>query len=43
MDIPQALIDDIVQNEVGAGDIYKITMSLTDGITLKDGYKTRDK
>lgn len=43
MDIPQVLIDDIVQNEVGAGDIYKITMSLTDGITLKDGYKTRDK
>lgn len=43
MDIPQELIDDIAQNEVNTGDIYKITMSSVDGITSKDGYITRDK
>lgn len=43
MDVPQTLIDDIVQDEVRVGDVYKITMSQADGITPKGGYETRDK
>ena len=43
MDIPQRLINDVVQEEVNVGDVYKITMSLVDGIMPKNGYSTRDK
>lgn len=43
MDIPQALIDDVMQDEVRVGNVYKITMSQEDGITPKDGYDTRKK
>ncbi|WP_314712328.1 hypothetical protein [Prevotella pallens] len=43
MDIPQTLIDEAVSDEVRLGDVYKIEMSVEDGMKLKNGYDTRDK
>lgn len=43
MDIPQELIDDVVSNDVQLGDVYKIEMSVEDGMILKNGYDTRNK
>ncbi|WP_455762953.1 hypothetical protein [Prevotella disiens] len=43
MDIPQELIDDVVSNDVQLGDVYKIEMSVEDGMMLKNGYDTRNK
>lgn len=43
MDIPQALIDNAVSNNVQLGDVYKIELSKADGIIPKNGYDTRDK
>ena len=43
MDIPQELIDDVVSNDVQLGDVYKIEMSVEDGMKLKNGYDTRNK
>lgn len=43
MDIPQALIDDVVRNDVQLGDVYKIELSKADGIIPKNGYNTRYK
>lgn len=43
MDIPQTLIDEVVGDNVQLGDVYKIEMSIEDGMKLKNGYDTRDK
>lgn len=43
MDIPKHIIEEVTKDIVQIGEIYKITMSHTDGITPKNGYTTRDK
>ena len=43
MDIPQIPNDDVVSNNVQLGDVYKIEMSVEDGMKLKNGYDTRNK
>ncbi|MDY6148509.1 MAG: hypothetical protein SPI35_05800 [Porphyromonas sp.] len=43
MDIPQSLIDQAMRQEVRSGDVYKVSMTIEDGITPKGGYSSRKK
>lgn len=43
MDIPSGTVEDFVRGSIEIGDVYKIDMDESDGITPKDGYSTRLK